>query len=193
MMLLQKKGHNLPFRSNRILHFPNPLPPFRSFTGLILGVSPNPFPPIPQNDVAAAYSDFVPVTRELDIKDDYPIVDEESVTFRSSGGGGDGDGNVVIVAGYTAILPPHTLSVSWKIEVLFIDNIYIRKCYRGLGFGTTMFSVRCILCRKERSVYIYIFYIVIYLELYYLLINLFHNPQIFLESNSNYNQNPVGF
>lgn len=142
--------HNLPFEATESsisnnLFKSNSLPPFQSFTGLILEVSPNPFPPLPplpQNDVAAAaaYSDFVPVTRELDVKDDYPIVDEESETFRSSAVGGEGgDGNVVIVAGYT-LFYPHYFSFL-ENPGLFIDNIYIRKCYRGLGFGTTMFSV----------------------------------------------------
>lgn len=130
--------HNLPFEATEAsisnnLFKSNPLPPFESFTGLILEVSPNPFPPVPEDDVFGC-SDFKPVVREVDIKEDHPIVDEESEIFRSPGGG-----NVVAVAGY-ALFYPHYFSFL-KNPGLFIDNIYIRKCYRGLGFGTTMFSV----------------------------------------------------
>lgn len=155
MMLLQKKGHNLPFRSNRILY-------------LLSDPSPDSFSvflQIPnhlyhQNDAAAAYSDFALVTRELDIKDDYPVVDEESETFRSSGGAGDG--NDVIVAGYTAILPPTLFQFPGKSRFCSLTTFTSGNATEDWGSERRCSLFVASYAAKKGSVYMYIYIFFLY-------------------------------
>ncbi|XP_059318669.1 GCN5-related N-acetyltransferase 8-like [Lycium ferocissimum] len=99
-------------------------PPFHSFTALILEVSPNPFPITPHKDLS-----FNPIIKNnFNLK--APVLDPQSNTFRSE--------NDVYVAGHVLVFPSY--NGFFEKPGLNMDQIFVRKCYRGLGFGKMLFS-----------------------------------------------------
>ncbi|KAI5678193.1 hypothetical protein M9H77_09143 [Catharanthus roseus] len=127
--------HNVPFDAtvssiSNNLFKSNPLPPFQSLTALILEVSPNPFPNISNHPI------FNPIVKTIDLEK--PIIDKESELFRSSSGKDDDDDDFFI-GGYVLFFPSY-FSVL-KNPGIFVDHLYVRKCYRELGFGEIMYSL----------------------------------------------------
>ncbi|XP_019167978.1 PREDICTED: tyramine N-feruloyltransferase 4/11-like [Ipomoea nil] len=103
----------------------NPCPPFYSATALILEVSPNSFPP------AVLPVGFDPVYKTLHLGS--AIADPESETYESQ----EGDDNVV-VAGYILFYPSY--SGYFEKPSIFMENLYVRECYREFGLGKMLFS-----------------------------------------------------
>lgn len=103
----------------------NPCPPFYSATALILEVSSNSFPP-----TNPASPGFDPVFKTLHLGS--AIADPESETFESQE-----DANVV-VAGYILFYPSY--SAYFEKPSIFLENLYVRECYREFGLGKMLFS-----------------------------------------------------
>nr|GMC56536.1 probable acetyltransferase NATA1-like [Ipomoea batatas]GME08304.1 probable acetyltransferase NATA1-like [Ipomoea batatas] len=105
----------------------NPCPPFYSATALILEVSPNPFPP------AGPAAGFDPVYKTLHLGS--AVADPESETYESPQ---EGDNNVVVVAGYILFYPSY--SGYFEKPSIFLENLYVRECYREFGLGKMLLS-----------------------------------------------------
>nr|GLL16647.1 tyramine N-feruloyltransferase 4/11-like [Ipomoea trifida] len=104
----------------------NPCPPFYSATALILEVSPNPFLP-------AGPAGFDPVYKTLHLGS--AVADPESETYESPQ---EGDNNVVVVAGYILFYPSY--SGYFEKPSIFLENLYVRECYREFGLGKMLLS-----------------------------------------------------
>ncbi|KAF7815748.1 receptor-like protein EIX2 [Senna tora] len=93
--------------------------PFHSFTIFILEVSPNPFPESPSDNPF-----YKPVVRVSN--PDHPIEDPEKETFKC---GNDG----VVVAGFVLFFPNYSTFLGKP--GFYVENLYVRECYRRKGFG----------------------------------------------------------
>ncbi|KAH7662839.1 Acyl-CoA N-acyltransferase protein [Dioscorea alata] len=98
----------------------NPLPPYLSFTVLILELSPSPSPPAPNTS-------FNPIINELNLKD--LISDPDSETFTSPGG---------VVAGFVLCFPNYSTFLAKP--GLHIEDIFVREPYRRMGLGRMLLS-----------------------------------------------------
>ncbi|XP_047315371.1 probable acetyltransferase NATA1-like [Impatiens glandulifera] len=98
-------------------------PPFTSFTVFILEVSSNPFP---ADDATAAFS---PILKTVNL--DLPIADPETEAFRSLG-------NDVVVAGFVLFFPNYSSFLAKP--GFYIEDIFVRECYRRKGFGKMLLS-----------------------------------------------------
>ncbi|RVW84291.1 hypothetical protein VitviT2T_019464 [Vitis vinifera] len=96
-------------------------PPFQSFTVFLLEVSPTPFPDAP---VGA----HPPITHVINL--DLPIADPESQEF---GSGGD-----AVVAGFVLFFPNYSTFLGKP--GFYIEDLYVRDCYRRKGFGKMLLS-----------------------------------------------------
>ncbi|XP_070039846.1 GCN5-related N-acetyltransferase 8-like [Nicotiana tomentosiformis] len=101
-------------------------PPFHSFTALILEISPNPFP----NTMAQEHHNVI---KNNTINLETPIFDPEFETFRSRF-----NSDHIYVAGHVLVYPSY--NGFFEKPGLYLDQLFVRKCYRGLGFGKMLFS-----------------------------------------------------
>jgi GNAT superfamily N-acetyltransferase len=102
-------------------------PPFQSFTIFILEVSQNPFPPaLPSHPL------FTPITRMAPL--DLPIDDPEKETFRSN----SSDGLDVVIAGFVLFFP--NFSTFLGKPGFYVEDLFVRDCYRRKGFGKMLLS-----------------------------------------------------
>lgn len=121
----------------------NPCPPFYSVTTFILEVSPDSFPTNnPRNPI------FDPILKTINL--DSPILDSELKLFRTSNNiplprestetvsSNEEDNNNVFVAGYVLFYPSY--SGYFEKPGFFIENMYVRECYRKCGFGKMLFT-----------------------------------------------------
>ncbi|XP_027104960.2 GCN5-related N-acetyltransferase 8-like [Coffea arabica] len=104
---------------------PSPPPPFTSFTVFILEVSPDPFPPTPQDP-----SNFSPILKTFHL--DLPIEDSEKEIFRSEIGGD------VVVAGFVLFFPNYSTFLAKP--GFYIEDLFVREPYRKKGFGRMLFT-----------------------------------------------------
>lgn len=106
--------------------FPSPpSPPFRSFTVLILELSPN--------QPASTSSDdpsFTPITNRLDLIS--PVDDPEAAEFSSARGGGK------VVAGFVLCFPNYSTFLAKP--GMYIEDIFVRAPWRRLGLGKMMLA-----------------------------------------------------
>lgn len=100
-------------------------PPFQSFTVFILEASQSPLSPI-------SNPHYPPQTHIVNL--DLPIHDPERETFRS---GADSDPGVV-VAGFVLFFPNYSSFLSKP--GFYVEDIFVRECYRRKGFGRTLLS-----------------------------------------------------
>lgn len=107
-------------------------PPFQSFTIFILEVSPVPFPDLPPQ-LSSSAADYPPVVRV--VNGDTPIRDPEAEAFRSGGGGG---GDEVTVAGFVLFFPNYSTFLAKP--GFYIEDIYVRECYRKKGLGKMLLA-----------------------------------------------------
>ncbi|KAM7463526.1 hypothetical protein LguiA_031647 [Lonicera macranthoides] len=98
-------------------------PPFHSFTVFILEVSPNPFPPTPFS------ANFTTITKTINL--DLPITDQESEIFRSSE-------NDTVVAGFVLFFPNYSTFLAKP--GFYIEDLFVRECYRRKGLGKMLLS-----------------------------------------------------
>ncbi|XP_049349824.1 probable acetyltransferase NATA1-like [Solanum verrucosum] len=124
----------------------NPCPPFYSVTTFILEVSPDSFPQnTPKNPI------FDPILKTVDF--DSPILDSELELFRTNNNifntvsqvdnqklfrSTSNEDNNVFVAGYVLFYPCY--SGYFEKPGFFIENMFVRECYRKCGFGKMLFS-----------------------------------------------------
>ncbi|KAF9597021.1 hypothetical protein IFM89_014886 [Coptis chinensis] len=94
-------------------------PPFQSFTVFILEVSQLPFP-LDQTTI---------LTKTLN--HETPINDQDSEIFRSNGSG-------FIVAGFVLFFPNYSTFLAKP--GFYIEDIFVRECYRRKGFGKMLLS-----------------------------------------------------
>ncbi|XP_006356652.1 L-ornithine N5-acetyltransferase NATA1-like [Solanum tuberosum] len=117
--------------------FKSPNPPFHSPTALILEISPNPFPQTNHTTT----TNFVPIIKNNYNFDNLEILDHELETYRSkfNGHGHDNSNNCnVYVAGHVLVYPSY--NGFFEKPGLFLDQMFVRKCYRGMKFGKLLFS-----------------------------------------------------
>ncbi|KAM3340149.1 L-ornithine N5-acetyltransferase NATA1 [Capsicum baccatum] len=107
---------------------PNPPQPFTSFTVFLLEVSRTPFVSIDQINPS-----FDPVYKTVMI--DVPINDPEAELFKSGAGGG---GNDIVVAGFVLFFPNYSTFLAKP--GFYIEDIFVRECYRRKGFGKMLLS-----------------------------------------------------
>ncbi|KAK1290506.1 hypothetical protein QJS10_CPB18g01670 [Acorus calamus] len=101
-----------------------PSSPFRSFTILLLEISPNPI-----ND-DLPNPDFTPIVRRVDLG---PVQDPEAATFASARGG-----EVAVAAGFVLFFPNYSTFLAKP--GLYVEDLFVRECYRRRGFGRMLLS-----------------------------------------------------
>ncbi|MCD7450518.1 Diamine acetyltransferase 1 [Datura stramonium] len=106
-------------------------PPFHSLTALILEVSPNPFPTAIPHEDPMMINFFNPVIRN-NFNLEAPIFDPELEFFRST------KNHDVYVAGHVLVFPSY--NGFFAKPGLNLDQLFVRKCYRGIGLGKMLFS-----------------------------------------------------
>lgn len=98
-------------------------PPFQSFTVFLLEVSPNPLPPI-------SSPNFTPFERVLNL--DLPIADPEKESFTID------PINNIAVAGFVLFFPNYSTFLAKP--GFYIEDLYVRECYRKKGLGKRLLS-----------------------------------------------------
>ncbi|PHU01408.1 hypothetical protein BC332_31195 [Capsicum chinense] len=111
--------------STNLFYSNNPCPPFYSVTTFILEVSANGFP-----QETTKNSIFDPILKTTNL--DSPILDSELQLFKTN------EDNNIFVAGYVLFYPSY--SGYFDRPGFFIENMYVRECYRKCGFGKMLFS-----------------------------------------------------
>lgn len=105
--------------------FPSPaLPPFRSFTVLILELSPTPFP------TSDADGGFSLIVHQLHL--DAPVEDAEAGEFASPRGGG------AVVVGFLLCFPNYSSFLAKP--GLYVEDIFVRAAWRRRGLGRMMLA-----------------------------------------------------
>ncbi|KAI3458965.1 hypothetical protein Pfo_015628 [Paulownia fortunei] len=105
---------------------PNAPPPFTSFTIFLLELSTSPFLPS-QNP------HFTPVLKSLHM--DLPIDDPEKETFRSNANDANND---VTIGGFVLFFPNYSTFLAKP--GFYIEDIFVRECYRRKGLGKRLLS-----------------------------------------------------
>ncbi|PSS33400.1 Acetyltransferase NATA1-like [Actinidia chinensis var. chinensis] len=100
----------------------SPSPPFHSTTVLLLEISPTPFP-------TTTHSLFPPITKSFNF--DLPIADPDADLFRSSP-------NNAVVAGFVLFFPNYSTFLAKP--GFYIEDLFVRECYRRKGFGKMLLS-----------------------------------------------------
>ncbi|KAK3232473.1 hypothetical protein Dsin_004354 [Dipteronia sinensis] len=100
-------------------------PPFSSFTVLLLEVSPSPF------TTGSASAAFPPIDRVVHL--DLPLVDPERETFFSD------EANDITVAGFVLFFPNYSSFLAKP--GFYVEDLFVRDCYRRKGFGRMLLSV----------------------------------------------------
>ncbi|XP_055822159.1 L-ornithine N5-acetyltransferase NATA1-like [Solanum dulcamara] len=115
-------------------------PPFCSPTALILEISPNPFPQITKLSDHSTNTNFVPIIKNNYNLDNLEILDPELKTYRSKFNGHENNNNNcnVYVAGHVLVFPSY--NGFFEKPGLYLDQMFVRKCYRGMKFGKLLFS-----------------------------------------------------
>ncbi|GLT88847.1 hypothetical protein SLE2022_068560 [Rubroshorea leprosula] len=98
-------------------------PPFQSFTVFLLELSHNPLPPI-------SSPSFTPHDRV--VNSDLPITDPEKDPFISD------PINEIIVAGFVLFFPNYSTFLAKP--GFYVEDLYVRECYRKKGFGRMLLS-----------------------------------------------------
>ncbi|GMP22621.1 hypothetical protein CsSME_00000557 [Camellia sinensis var. sinensis] len=107
--------------------FPNPSPPpFHSFTILLLELSPTPTPFLSPHPTSSL---FPPISKSFNF--DLPISDPESHLFKSS----ETD---AIVAGFVLFFPNYSTFLAKP--GFYIEDLFVRECYRRKGFGKMLLA-----------------------------------------------------
>ncbi|KAG6601171.1 putative acetyltransferase NATA1-like protein, partial [Cucurbita argyrosperma subsp. sororia] len=101
-------------------------PPFQSVTIFILEVSPIPFP---EDSPHNSNPNYIPLVRILN--SDRPVDDPDREIFKSE------DENVVVAG--LALFFPNFPAYTGK-PGLYVEAIFVRKCYRKKGFGKMLLS-----------------------------------------------------
>ncbi|XP_065872703.1 GCN5-related N-acetyltransferase 8-like [Euphorbia lathyris] len=96
--------------------------PFQSFTVFLLEVSPSPLQKL-------TFPNFTSIEQIVQL--DYPITDPESETFRS----GSDD---VVVAGFVLFFPNYSSFLAKP--GFYIEDLFVRECYRRKGMGKMLLS-----------------------------------------------------
>ncbi|KAL3649704.1 GCN5-related N-acetyltransferase 8 [Castilleja foliolosa] len=104
---------------------PNAPPPFSSFTIFLLELSASPFPPS-QNP------HFTPLLKSVHL--DLPIDDPEKETFQSTAS----DSADVTVGGFVLFFPNYSSFLAKP--GFYIEDIFVRECYRRKGLGKMLLS-----------------------------------------------------
>lgn len=95
-------------------------PPFASFTTLLLEISTSPFPP-------SHNPHFTPLLKSFQLE--LPIDHRERETFRCGG---------ATVGGYVLFFPNY--STYMAKPGFYIQNIFVRECYRKMGMGSLLLA-----------------------------------------------------
>ncbi|KAJ4838144.1 hypothetical protein Tsubulata_035232 [Turnera subulata] len=107
-------------------------PPFHSFTVFLLEVSRHPFPlHQPQPPTTTTTTDaaaFSPIERVVNL--DHPLIDPEEDKFKSV--------EEVAVAGFVLFFPNYSTFLAKP--GFYIEDIFVRECYRRKGFGKMLLS-----------------------------------------------------
>ncbi|KAL8518013.1 hypothetical protein ACS0TY_009343 [Phlomoides rotata] len=111
---------------------PNAPPPFASFTVFILEVSSTPFPPAADGGSVR----FTPILKSVHL--DLPIDDPGRDEFRSNGNGVNFIGSDVTVAGFVLFFPNYSTFLAKP--GFYIEDIFVRECYRRKGLGKLLLS-----------------------------------------------------
>ncbi|KAK8965836.1 hypothetical protein KSP40_PGU001238 [Platanthera guangdongensis] len=107
--------------------FPSPpLPPFLSFTVLILELSPS---PIPYSDDESNQG-FRPILRRIALES--TVDDPEAPSFASARGGG------LVAAGFVLCFPNY--STFMARPGIYVEDIFVREAWRRLGMGRMMLA-----------------------------------------------------
>lgn len=110
-------------------------PPFQSFTVFILEVSPKPF--LLDGPILHSHHHLYPPQVQV-VNLDLPIDDPEADAFRSAGGGdGVGRGEAV-VAGFVLFFPNYSTFLGKP--GFYVEDLFVRECYRRKGFGRMLLS-----------------------------------------------------
>lgn len=99
-------------------------PPFQSFTVFLLEVSRSPLLNLDPNPNLA----FAPISRTINL--DLPIEDPESEAFRTEEG--------VTVAGFVLFFPNYSTFLAKP--GFYIEDLFVRECYRRKGLGKMLLS-----------------------------------------------------
>ncbi|KAK9283783.1 hypothetical protein L1049_012035 [Liquidambar formosana] len=99
-------------------------PPFQSFTVFILEVSQQPFSPTPHS----THSIYPPIVKTVNL--DLPMNDPEEELFRSDGG--------AVLAGFVLFFPNYSTFLAKP--GFYIEDLFVRECYRRKGFGKMLLS-----------------------------------------------------
>ncbi|KAF3673069.1 putative isoleucine N-monooxygenase 1-like [Capsicum annuum] len=116
--------------------FKSPNPPFHSLTALILEISPKPFPQITK--LSDHSTTFVPIIKNNYNLDQMEILDPELETYRSEFNDCQNNNCNVYVAGHVLVFPSY--NGFFEKPGLFLDQMFVRKCYRGMRLGKLLFS-----------------------------------------------------
>ncbi|KAH0979937.1 hypothetical protein GBA52_007114 [Prunus armeniaca] len=104
-------------------------PPFQSFTIFVLEVSYTPFVEHLQYNNPA----YPPITKVVNL--DLPINDPDRDLFRSNGGVLGGD---ACVAGFVLFFPNYSTFLAKP--GFYIEDLFVRECYRRKGLGKMLLS-----------------------------------------------------
>ncbi|OAY45855.1 probable acetyltransferase NATA1-like [Manihot esculenta] len=96
--------------------------PFQSFTVFLLEVSSNPLPKI-------SSPNFTPIERIIQL--DLPVIDPEAELFKNGT-------NDVVVAGYIIFF--RTYPTFLAKPGLYVQDLFVRECYRRKGMGKMLLS-----------------------------------------------------
>ncbi|CAL1387044.1 unnamed protein product [Linum trigynum] len=104
-------------------------PPFQSFTVFLLEISHSPFfnPPPPSG------SGFAPIDRIVSLE--LPLVDPEAESFKRGSNGAEND---VVVAGFVLFFPNYSTFLAKP--GFYVEDLFVRECYRRKGFGRMLLS-----------------------------------------------------
>ncbi|XP_042014318.1 probable acetyltransferase NATA1-like [Salvia splendens] len=110
---------------------PSAPPPFTSFTVLMLELSPAPFPP---PAAAAADPHFTPILKPVHL--DLAIDDSDRADFTSNAS--DVLGHDVVIGGFVLFFPNYSTFLAKP--GFYIEDIFVRECYRRRGLGRLLLS-----------------------------------------------------
>ncbi|KAK6228219.1 GNAT domain - like 9 [Theobroma cacao] len=101
-------------------------PPFDSFTIFILEVSSTPIPPLP-----SIYPSFTSIEKTFNF--DIPINDPEKDAFTVNFGK-----DQIIIAGFVLFFPNYSTFLGKP--GFYVEDLFVRQCYRRKGFGKMLLS-----------------------------------------------------
>ncbi|XVE68861.1 hypothetical protein DITRI_Ditri09bG0103800 [Diplodiscus trichospermus] len=105
-------------------------PPFHSFTIFILELSSSPIPPLTSPSPSPS---FTPIEKTFNF--DSPINDPEKDAFSVYYGN-----DQVIIGGFILFFPNYSTFLGKP--GFYVDNVFVRECYRRKGFGKMLLSAK---------------------------------------------------